>query len=86
MGGGPDRYPDFWQSENGANEKLKWTIVRGMEHPFPRVKVGLRTVERNMAYSRVAESLRRHSSPSHAPTLIITLQLIPPFRILLRFS
>lgn len=74
------------ERERGANEKLKWTIVRGDGTPFPQSQSWTTYGERNMAYSRVAESLWRHSSPSHAPTLIITLQLIPPFRILLRFS
>lgn len=63
---------------HGANEKLKSTIEPGMEHPFPRVKVELRTAK-GIWLIRVLPKVSGGSSPLHVPTLIITLQLIPPF-------
>lgn len=50
----------------------------GMEHPFPRAEVELRTAK-GIWLIRVLPKVSGGSSPLHAPTLIITLQLIPPF-------
>lgn len=68
----------FWRSENRCQWEIKMDDRPGMEHPFPRVKVELRTVK-GIWLIRVLPKVCGGSSPSHAPTLIITLQLIPPF-------
>ena len=79
------RYFAYLGEGHGANEKLKSTIRPGMEHPFPRVKVVLRT-PKGIWLIRVLPKVSWRQLAIACPDINNYFTTDSSFRILLHFS
>ena len=79
------RYFAYLGEGHGANEKLKSTIRPGMERPFPRVKVELRT-PKGIWLIRVLPKVSWRQLAVACPDINNYFTTDSSFRILLHFS